>query len=113
IHDDVNVARPQSTPSPKESKRKTRGQLKPVNQYVTASRKHLFDALLSRRMMRHITEIGQQAFSVSLATLLTVVAVWSTSFDHDRKRRQHPFSVAQRDDHRRRFGRKDVVRKTR
>jgi hypothetical protein len=50
IDDDVDVARAQPAPPPKEAERKTSGQLKPVDQHVPALRKQLFDALFRRRV---------------------------------------------------------------
>jgi hypothetical protein len=112
VHDDVHVARAQSTPSPEKTKRKTSGQLKAIDQHVPALRKQLLDSLLSRRMMRYVTEIRQQALRVLLTSLLNIVASWATRLDQYRERRQNSLRVAQRHNYGRRFGRENVIRET-
>src|SRR5438067_10865938 len=88
IDDDVNVARAQAAATTKEAERKARRKLEARNQLVAAPLENLFDALLCRRAMRHIHEIGERAFAVAhaLAAAALLFHLFSvarpTRFDH-------------------------------
>ena len=88
INDDVNVARAQATATTKEAEGKARRKLEARNQLVAAPLENLFDALLCRRAMRHIHEIGERAFAVAhaLAASALLFHLFSvarpTRFDH-------------------------------
>src|SRR5438067_1179505 len=61
IDDDVDIARGQSSTIPKETKRKSRRQLKSIHQHMPALRKRLHDRLLSRGAMRDICDVTEHS----------------------------------------------------
>src|SRR2546421_8262691 len=62
IDDNVDIARGQSATMPKETKRKSRRQLKSIHQNMPALRKRLHNRLLSRSAVRHIGDVTEHSF---------------------------------------------------
>src|SRR5262245_36498428 len=82
---------------------------------MTTHRKQLLDPLLGSGTVRHVTEVSKQTFDMTPTPLLLLlrISVWTTRLHQNRKRRQHTLRIPQRYDHGRRFGSKNVIRKTR
>src|SRR5213082_1582127 len=62
IDDNVDIARGQSSTMPKETKRKSRRQLKSIHQHMPALRKRLHDGLLSCSAVRDVRDVTEHSF---------------------------------------------------
>src|SRR6188474_1692485 len=86
IDEDIDISCAQATSSSKESKWKSRRQLKSVNHSVSAFGKGLFNSLFGGSVVRHVAEVSEGAFVMQLPFSRGCridIILWPTSLDEN------------------------------